>query len=218
MEGFLKYPIDRLPYLIVALLIGFTIHEYSHALIAYKMGDPTAKREGRLTLNPAAHLDVFGTLMIFVAGFGWAKPVPVNYFYLRDKRFSRTFISIAGPLSNLLVSIIFTGVYVAIQKYGIISDFTPYVHELFIYVINLNIILFLFNLIPIPPLDGYRVIEDLAPDHIRSKMVMYEQYGVFVFLILLITPLGDFIFDPIFGLRPGIYYSLIDTFSLLFNF
>lgn len=212
----------NLPYLIFALLVAFTVHEFSHAYIAYRFGDSTAKNAGRLTLNPLVHLDLLGTLMIFLAGFGWAKPVPVNRFHFRNRKWAGVLVSVAGPLSNLLVAIIATGIWIALYKYDLYSSISYEVglriDQLFSVLINLNIILFIFNLLPFPPLDGYRIIEDLAPYHIRPKLVQWEQYGVFIFLLLAITPLGDYIFDPIFGiLQPLITISIQDLFIGLFN-
>lgn len=101
---FLYYDLEVIPFVIIALIVGFTIHEFSHAFVAYKFGDPTAKNQGRLTLNPISHLDPIGTLLIFLAGFGWAKPVPVNRFYFKNPRLSGVLVSVAGPLSNLFIA------------------------------------------------------------------------------------------------------------------
>lgn len=222
LQRFLHFPITQLPYIIIALLIAFTVHEYSHAYMAYKFGDPTAKNQGRLTLNPAAHLDIVGTIMIFLAGFGWAKPVPVNYFLLKNKRYAGVLISIAGPLSNLLVATVFMGIQYALIKIGIFNYLGENIllplFNAFFMIISLNIILFIFNLLPIPPLDGYRIIEDLAPADIRPQLVRLEQYGIFIFLLLIITPIGDYVFDPLFSkFHPFILESLSAFFAFIFQ-
>ncbi|OEF99869.1 zinc metalloprotease [Vulcanibacillus modesticaldus] len=222
LEKFLAFPIEMLPSVIIALLLALTVHEFSHAFVAYKFGDNTAKDQGRLTLNPAAHLDLLGTLMIFIAGFGWAKPVPVNYFVFRNKRLARVLVSLAGPLSNLLLAIITMGFWYGLYRYGIFTymseDNFLYISKSFNVIISLNIVLFIFNLLPIPPLDGYKVLEDLAPQQFRIKLVEWEQYGVFIFLLLVITPLGDYIFSPIFNtIRPLIFYSIQNIFILIFG-
>ncbi|MFV9510359.1 site-2 protease family protein [Tepidibacillus sp. LV47] len=222
MQQFLYYPISQLPYVITALIIAFTVHEFSHAYVAYKLGDPTAKNAGRLTLNPAAHLDIFGTLMIFIAGFGWAKPVPVNPFHFRHRRLSGALVSFAGPFSNLLIAIFFIGLYFALYKGGILSNLGEsmylFINQMVNMIVSLNVVLFVFNLLPFPPLDGYRIIEDLAPADVRARLTQYEQYGIFLFLFLIITPLGDYVFQPIFHqLVPYILNSLVAAFQWLFG-
>lgn len=212
---FLIYPVEILPYVILSLIVAFTVHEFSHAYVAYRFGDPTAKNEGRLTLNPMSHLDVFGTLMIFIAGFGWAKPVPVNYFYLRDKKYAGVLVSFAGPLSNLLVAILSMLIWGLLYKVGFLS---LAISQFFTILISLNIVLFIFNLLPFPPLDGYRIIEDLSPQHVRSQLIQWEKYGIFFFLILVITPLGDYIFDPLFGvIQPLIFNSIREMAFLIYG-
>lgn len=222
IDRVLFYPLNVMPYVIISLLVAFTVHEFSHAYVANKFGDPTAKNQGRLTLNPVSHLDVLGTIMILIAGFGWAKPVPVNYFNFKNRRLAGVLVSIAGPLSNLFVAAIAMGIWVALYKFGFLSRLIDEkylnISQLFTILIRLNVILFIFNLIPIPPLDGYRVIEDLAPKELRPKLVQLENYGVFIFLILFITPLGDYVFNPIFHtIEPFIFNSLLNMFSLIFG-
>ncbi len=218
---YLYYPLEELLYIIIALVIALTVHEYSHALMAHKFGDSTAKRQGRLTLNPLAHLDFFGTLMIFIAGFGWAKPVPVNYFNIRDKKYAGVIISIAGPISNLIIAIIAMGIWNGLLKLNIIQNLnnTTYyaVYRTFDILVYFNLVLFIFNLLPIPPLDGYRVIEDLAPKELRPRLIQLEQYGVFIFLILFITPIGNYFFSYIFNIIQPLVNGINDMYIFLFN-
>ena len=205
MNQFLAYPLSQIPYVAITLMIAFTFHEYSHAYVAYKFGDPTAKKQGRLTLNPLQHLDPIGTLLIFIAGFGWARPVPVNRFFFKKPRLAGVLVSIAGPISNfILASLGFIIIY-GLQRAGVhISDnFFTFIN-LFI---GLNGVLFIFNLLPFPPLDGYRIIEDLVPNGARAKMSQYESYGSLIFLILVITPLDAYTIQPIFNV---ILYPMLE--------
>lgn len=193
-ERFFFYSLTEIPYVVVALIIAFTVHEFAHAYMAYRFGDPTAKNQGRLTLSPLSHLDPIGTILIFIAGFGWAKPVPVNRFYFKNPRLAGVLVSVAGPLSNLLIAFIGMLLFTLLRDQIIASEILI---QFFPILIGLNILLFVFNLLPLPPLDGYRIVEDLVPKHIRAKMTQYEGYGVFIFLFLVITPLGKFTIYPI---------------------
>jgi Zn-dependent protease len=216
MERFLAFPLEQLPFVLIVLVIAFTIHEYAHAYVAYKFGDPTAKNQGRLTLSPLAHLDPFGTILILIAGFGWAKPVPVNRFFFKNPRLAGVLVSVAGPLSNLLIAFIGVLIWNLLLVFGVMDHSTTLVQEatyhFFYYLIYLNILLFVFNLLPLPPLDGYRIIEDLAPAHVRTKLTQYEQYGIFIFLILVLTPLDQYTIDPIFH---TVIPAVIDFLQLL---
>lgn len=199
---FLYYDLNVIPFVVIALVIGFTLHEFSHAFVAYKFGDPTAKNQGRLTLNPISHLDPIGTILIFLAGFGWARPVPVNRFYFKNPRLAGVLVSVAGPLSNAGIAFIAFLIWNIFISFDVFSAFSyqsvSMVEQFFNIFISLNIMLFIFNLLPFPPLDGYRIIEDLSPRHIRAKLTQYENYGVLIFLIIVLTPLDQYIIHPWF--------------------
>ncbi len=217
LERFLAFPWDQIPYVIITLVIAFTIHEFAHAFVAYKFGDPTAKNQGRLTLNPLQHLDPFGTILIFIMGFGWARPVPVNRFFFKNPKLAGILVSVAGPVSNLILSLIALTILYGLAGAGILAGLPVYVLEFLELFISLNIVLFVFNLLPFPPLDGYRIIEDLAPSHIRVKMSQYENYGSLIFLILVITPLDQYTIQPIFSfILPGLMSDLHEFFYQLF--
>lgn len=196
MDQFLAYPLSVIPYVAITLMVAFTFHELAHAYVAYRFGDPTAKKQGRLTLNPLQHLDPIGTLLIFIAGFGWARPVPVNRHFFKKPRLAGVLVSVAGPLSNfVLASIGYIIEYGLVRAgFNITDNFYTFIYVF----IQLNIVLFIFNLLPFPPLDGYRIIEDLVPNGVRAKMSQFESYGSLIFLILVITPLSSFTIQPIF--------------------
>ncbi|WP_457297991.1 site-2 protease family protein [Peribacillus simplex] len=216
MERFLAYRLEDLPYVIVSLLIAFTVHEFSHAYVAYKFGDPTAKNEGRVTLNPISHLDPIGTLLILIAGFGWARPVPVNRFHFKNPKLAGVLVSFAGPFSNLLVAIFGYLIFYGLLAAGVGPDLPFFIQPFFEMLINLNILLFVFNLIPLPPLDGYRIVQDLVSADLRAKMTQYEQYGSLIFLILIITPLSSYTISPILNnVVPLVGGALNQFFTLL---
>ncbi len=183
------------------LLISGPVHECAHAYTAWRLGDGTAKLYGRVTLNPIAHLDPFGALMIFISslagfGVGWAKPTPVNPYNLRG-RYASTMVSVAGPLSNLVLAM---GFAVALR---LLSDSWTISGQTFVYAptvpggvsvilwigVELNVMLMLFNLLPVPPLDGSHVLFDLLSRETSARIrPMFDQYGIFL-LVLLILPI-----------------------------
>ncbi len=165
------------------------IHEFAHAWVADKMGDDTARMSGRLTLSPLAHVDWLGAVMILLVGFGYAKPVPVNPYKtkLKNKKLAMALIALAGPVSNLLVALLSAFCYVAIYRYssgGIIATaFTVF----FLYCAIININLAVFNLIPVPPLDGSRILTAILPTETYFKIMKYERYIMIAIMVLLLT-------------------------------
>lgn len=169
--------------------MAFTLHEFMHAWTASIFGDDTAKNLGRVTLNPLKHLDVFGTILIFIAGIGWAKPVPINSHYFSTRRFQSIIVSLAGPLSNFVLAFVgFTVWYFSPMNAPL---------ELFLNVfVSLNVVLGVFNLLPLPPLDGYRILSSLLPRSVQMKLMPLEAYGSILFLIVVLTPIGDYTILP----------------------
>lgn len=211
---FLPYSLTEIPYVAVALMIAFTVHEFAHAWVAYKFGDSTAQKQGRLTLNPIQHLDPLGTILIFIAGFGWARPVPVNRFMFKNPRLAGVLVSVAGPISNLLLVILAFAIWYIYSALGLAAGVPQFFLDFLNIFIGLNAMLFVFNLLPFPPLDGYRIIEDLAPANIRAKLTQYEAYGSVIFLILVITPLDQYTIQPIFHY---VIPALLDGIQSLFS-
>lgn len=181
----------------IVLLVAFTIHELAHAYTADYLGDPTPRRQGRITLNPLAHLDPFGTIMLLISGFGWAKPVMVNPLNMRGNyRTSMAIVALAGPLSNIVMAVLFAipfrlGLMQASMGSG---GVIPSMGSLFTQFVFINVVLALFNLIPVPPLDGYKILQGILPAEMAYQLRPLEQYG-FLILILLIFLLPNFGID-----------------------
>ena len=157
-ERALNLILQYLPSVFVVLLC-LPIHEFAHAFTADKLGDPTPRRAGRLTLNPLAHLDVFGTIALLIVHFGWAKPVPVNPFNLRDRKGGMAIVAIAGPVSNLILCLIFAGITRLLMLIPSDSVWLNVTVLVVYYIAYINLALALFNLLPIPPLDGSKVLK-----------------------------------------------------------
>lgn len=176
---------------LIVLLFSVIIHELAHGYVAYSLGDPTAKYEGRLTLNPLKHLDPFGSvilpLLLFIAGssvlIGWAKPVPVNPYNLRDQKWGSLKVSIAGPLSNMALAIFF-GLLIRIIPDAVFNS-APGIFLIFSFVVKINIMLALFNLIPIPPLDGSWILFNVLPQGFEKVKIFLQQYGIFILIFLI---------------------------------
>ena len=165
-----RLPLEVLVLLIPVLLFALVFHEFSHGWVANRLGDPTAKYSGRLTLNPMAHLDLFGSLMILFVGFGWAKPVPVDSRYLANPRTDMMKIAFAGPASNLLLAFIAGSLIRLTGNMGVLSS-------MLIMFVQINIMLAVFNMIPIPPLDGSQIFSGLMIRHNPDLVVKLQIYG-----------------------------------------
>ena len=175
---------------LIVLFTAITVHEYSHGYVAYKLGDPTAKYSGRLSLNPMNHLDLWGALCMVLFGFGWAKPVPINPMYFRDRKRDTALVSFAGPLSNIVlafVSAIFAALYVVFIYARFNNFITHFIYLLFVQLAAVNIGFAIFNLIPIPPLDGSKILAKFLSNENHAKLMRFEQFGFPVLIVLSLT-------------------------------
>lgn len=201
--------------MVVPILLSLTVHEYSHGYIAYRLGDHTAKNMGRLTLNPVSHIDPIGMLMLFIVGMGWAKPVPINVHEFRNPKRDLAISSAAGPLSNFVmaafIGLIFR-LFPQLQPMQADTGVTLFLKLNLFYFLLINVGLGVFNLIPIPPLDGSKILRGFLPDSKTYFIDYLERYGVFLILgIFLAGRLAGFsIFSRILG---PVITGLISFFS-----
>ena len=204
--GFLIRAIVALPGIIIAMVI----HEWAHARVAYALGDYTPKLDGRLTLNPAAHVDLFGLLMLFIVHFGWAKPVRINANNFANPRRDDILVSLAGPASNLITAFFTLVLIVILLRFGVsLSEGASAVLQM-IMIININFAI--FNMLPIPPLDGSHILRNLLPYELAYKFAMLERYSFIILLIFLMTPILGYVFVPLQRLIYGIFQAIIGIF------
>jgi len=166
----------------LSLAVAITVHEFSHAAMADYLGDPTPRLAGRLKLNPFVHIDIFGLVFLLFFGFGWGKPVPFDPYNLKNQRRDAALISFAGPISNFILACLLS----LIVRFLPLSVLTYFL----IPIIYLNIILGIFNLIPIGPLDGFKIVGGILPEERAEEWYQLERYGM-IFLLLLIIPIGQ---------------------------
>ena len=186
---------------IIVLIISIMAHEVAHGAAAFAFGDPTARNEGRLTLNPLKHIDPFGSVILplilaltnsgFI--FGWAKPVPYNPYNLKNRRLGELCVALAGVVTNFIIALIFS----VLIKFAVVWNLSPAVVSLMAYIVFLNLLLGIFNLIPIPPLDGSKVLYSLIPYRYEYQLAVLEKYG-FYFLIFFIVFFGQRISQLVF--------------------
>ena len=190
-----------------SILIASTVHEYAHAYSAYKLGDPTAKAEGRLTLNPLKHIDPIGALSMILFRFGWSKPVPINEYNFEKRETYTALTALAGPVSNLILASL-----AGLTNYLLNLDPNSLIVFLLYIFTTINIALAIFNLIPIPPLDGHKVVRALLPKNLRYYWEKLERYSLILILLLILpfSPLQKFTFSFI--------SNTLDTFLSILGF
>ena len=205
---------------IPAILIGFTFHEYAHALVADRLGDRTPRSQGRLTLNPFVHIDIMGFILILLVGFGWAKPVQTNPSSFKNYYKDDLKVSFAGPIANLIIAFVATVLFAIVTKVFSSNDsanqLLPIVYDLLRYTVAINCMLFILNLIPIPGFDGFHILRDFFPKFFYNIADQMQRYQLIIF-VLLAAPLisGNSVLGLI--IRPGTNV-LISIFSLVTRF
>ncbi len=217
---------------IPVIMLSLSLHETAHGYVAYKLGDGTAKAFGRLTLNPAKHLDLIGTLFMFLFGFGWAKPVPVNTRNLRHPKRDMALVSLAGPLSNLLLALVFALVYIAMWRFfpneameglELREASAAGIATVMCYLgLIINVGYAVFNLIPIPPLDGSNILIGILPQRIAFKYVGIRHYTRYIYLAVIVISwalpnLFDLLFMPFDWLCEKLVWLFCTPFQHLFG-
>lgn len=193
LEVILQQALLRIP----AILIGFTLHEFMHAYVAKRMGDPTAENHGRLTLNPLVHIDWLGFFFLMLAGFGWAKPVPTNPRNYKNYKKGRILVSMAGPLANLALAFIgFMSIYFNINFF-MNNHFWYQLVYTFTWV---NVVLFAFNMLPVPPLDGFTLVEMFVNPRHHQKISAVRNYGLFIIVALSWIGVLSWYIEGVFGI------------------
>jgi len=192
---------------VIAVIVGITFHEFSHAAVATLQGDQTARSQGRLTLNPLSHLDPLGSIALVLAGFGWGRPVPFSPMHLRSRRWGAALVGLAGPAANFvlaLVSVIALRLLYSNTLEGFQLDFRVRLLEM---LVLLNVVLGVFNLLPIPPLDGSRLLSIFLPPSRQNIVYFLDQYGIFLLLGILILAPG--LLTPVFRGITRFLYGLV---------
>lgn len=179
---------------IPGVFMAIAFHEFAHAYAAKLMGDDTAEKVGRLTVNPVSHMDIWGTLMLIVAGFGWAKPVPVNENKFKNTRIGIIIVSLAGVTMNIVLATVFAIIYSLLLSFNVDNDI---VLDILFNIVIINVAFASFNILPIPPLDGFKVLLAFVSSDIRYKTYQYERYGMILLVALIWTGAIDFLLSPV---------------------
>ena len=195
------------------LLFALTIHEFAHGYVAFFFGDPTAKALGRLTMNPLKHLDPIGTLAFFFIHFGWAKPVPVNPNYFKNPRQDMLWVALAGPATNLVIAVIsaliakFVVLTASILPLTIIIAILIPIQKMLVASVWINLVLCIFNFLPIPPLDGSRILAGLLPEHLARPYAALDRYGFIILILLMLTNTISRLIMPIIAFANNLLLS-----------
>ena len=190
------------------LILAFALHEYAHARVAVSLGDPTPRLMGRLTVNPISHIDPIGLLVLFLVQFGWAKPVIYNPYNFKDFKKGTVLVALAGPGANLVISFVALLIYALLSKYGMLTSAGIIDVLTFIVIININFAV--FNMLPLPPLDGSRVVSSFLSGELAEKYQLIERYSFIIFIVLIMTPIFSYIIRPIAS-------AILQIFSVIIN-
>ena len=195
---------------IPGLLLGFVLHEFAHAKMSDALGDPTPRSQGRITLDPRSHIDIIGFIVMLIAGFGWAKPVMTNPRFYKEPRRDDILVSIAGPLMNLLIAVVFYGLTKILLLSNILNNnIGKNVASLFVITAGINVVLFVLNMIPFPMFDGYHVISNLFNTWRYRFFNLLEQYGMFIFILLAVSGMLGKIISPVVNVVNNFLINLI---------
>ncbi|WP_418789981.1 site-2 protease family protein [Phosphitispora sp. TUW77] len=197
------FDIQTMIYILPALLLGLTLHEFAHAYVAFRLGDPTAKNLGRLTINPLKHLDPLGTIFLLFFHFGWAKPVPINPFHFKgDRQRGMLWVSLAGPATNLMIAV------VTVLLWRIMMPQSEVIRIIFAYMVSINLILAVFNIIPVPPLDGSKILAGLLPRRYSHIVYNLEKYGFIILILMMLFGVIGTILMPIVQVIQTLLFKL----------
>jgi Zn-dependent protease len=194
-----------------ALLAAVTVHELAHGWVADRLGDPTARQQGRLTINPLPHIDPLGALCFVLAGFGWAKPVPVNPSNLRRPARDMLWVAAAGPASNFVAAFVALVGLVLVRRSLALPFLAEPAAEILLWAYQFNLALAIFNLLPLPPLDGGHFLPHILPPGAGVWLRQLEQYGPFILLLLVMTGGTRYVVGPVFQAVSGIYVWLVGS-------
>ncbi|HZW49032.1 MAG TPA: site-2 protease family protein [Bacillota bacterium] len=199
---------------IPGLLIALTVHEFAHSWVSYRLGDPTPKVQGRLSFNPLHHIDPIGFIMMILFRFGWCKPVEINPFYYKNKRQGMLMVALAGPAANFLTALVVTLIYALLTLFLPLSIlFNSYLIKVLLGTLMYNVNLGLFNLIPISPLDGSKVLEGLLPARESFQYMKFmNQYGILILLALMVTGAYRYLISPLANLMLNALLAVVQMF------
>lgn len=197
MDNWLITMLATLP----AIIIGISFHEYAHARMAIKLGDPTPKMQGRDTLSPLSHMDPIGFICLLIAHFGWGRPVQIDPRYFRNPLKDQMIVSLAGPVMNLIIAFVSLIIWNIVGISGILAGLSGTlafaIDTILQYMVIINISLFIFNLLPLPNFDGSKILLYFVPDKWKIHMLNIEKYGFLIFLVIVLTPIPQYVITPI---------------------
>ncbi len=212
-SGFDKFSVVQILLLIPVILISLSVHEYAHGYAAMKLGDNTARNLGRLSLNPLSHIDPVGFVFLLLFGFGWAKPVPVNMRNVKKGRFGFLAVALAGPFSNIILALlgaVVFNLFIVVESYVSISETLSLVIYLFFAIfVQLNVTYSVFNMIPVPPLDGSRIITAIIPRRFAEWVFRYERFIQIILIILLFRGAFSGVLSTAVGHMTRVIYSVV---------